>query len=95
MKLLHLFEIMGYHPTEHERAVLAIIATSDTPQLADEQASKGAQLITATNRLIQLRFITRVSGALTLTQAGQELCDQQAIGSDSQDKATQLASEYT
>lgn len=101
MKLQELKESLSpraYRPTEHERAVVALIAISQTPQLAFDQIRNGLKLNAAADRLNKLGLIAIIDGEATLTPAGEEFAQAQAIQDESgqvTDDASTIASSVT
>lgn len=92
MLLNELKQPQSYKPTEHERIALAIVISSDTPQMADIQLSNNAKLAYSRDKLLDLGFITKdLENGITLTDIGMQLAQAQAL-SDSTG-ATSVASE--
>lgn len=97
MKLQELTESLtprSYRPTEHERVVVALVVISQTPQLAYDQIRNGLKLNAAADRLNKLGILSIIDGEATLTQAGTEFAEAQAIidgTGQPTDEATRIA----
>lgn len=97
MLLIEIKQPQAYKPTDHERAVLAIVAVSDTPQMAAMQVSKNEKLSFSKDNLVDLGFIADFEGGLQLTDTGTALIQAQALTDDMggpSEEARQLASNY-
>ncbi len=69
----------AYRPSESERAVLSVILQSDTPEMGYAQISSGEDMVSARDKLMRLGFISYDNGGVTLTPAGDELAQAQAL----------------